>query len=378
LPPGLEVYNYYDYGYISGTPTQSGTYTFTITATNAGGSDSKQFTITVEAPPTITTNSLPNGEVGASYSATITADKAATWYSNNLPYGLSLSPSGVISGEPLYEGDYSFTISAQNFAGNSSKSFSISIAAQQFPTISTASMAKGYKGESYGVRLKSASLSAVWSKSAGNLPTGLSLNSSGIISGTPTATGTFTFTVRTVNNEGTDEKELKIIIDEPPAPVIITKSLPNAIVGSSYREYVTADRNATFSITGLPPGLKFSCESYYCQISGVPTLAGAFNITVKVTNAGGEDTENFAFAVNASTPTISAIKNVGSLKAWINGGTLHLSGLTVGKTWSIYNAKGTMLQSGTAHKTEMNVKLNIASGIYFVKINGQTMRIINK
>jgi len=80
------------------------------------------------------------------------------------------------------------------------------------------------------------------------------------------------------------------------------------------------------------------------------------------------------------SPIISnnVIPSISSQKAWMQNGTLHMSGLTVGKAWSVYTAKGTLVHQGIANSTEMNVNLNMTSGVYFVRSNGQTLRIINK
>jgi hypothetical protein len=81
--------------------------------------------------PTITTTSLPNGLVGASYSASLSASGTTpiTWsiQSGSLPAGLSLSSSGTISGTPTATGSSSFTVRATNSVGSATRSFSINI-----------------------------------------------------------------------------------------------------------------------------------------------------------------------------------------------------------------------------------------------------------
>jgi len=75
-------------------------------------------------------------------------------------------------------------------------------------------------------------------------------------------------------------------------------------------------------------------------------------------------------------PIIASVPKVNALKAWIQNGTLHLSGLTAGKTWSVYTVSGALVHRGVANSTEANLHLN-ASGIYFVKSNGQVLRLLN-
>jgi len=79
--------------------------------------------------PTITTSTLPNGNIGIAYSQTLTATGSSpiTWSieSGNLPDGLTLSGNGMISGTPTTEGTSNFTVKATNSAGNDTKALSI-------------------------------------------------------------------------------------------------------------------------------------------------------------------------------------------------------------------------------------------------------------
>jgi formylglycine-generating enzyme required for sulfatase activity len=107
------------------------TYTFTVQATNAAGSGTKQFTITIVAVE-ITTTSLPDGVVGMEYSQTLAATSGTpiTWTidSGALPAGLNLGETtGVISGEPTEANTFSFTVKATNAAGDGTKPLSIII-----------------------------------------------------------------------------------------------------------------------------------------------------------------------------------------------------------------------------------------------------------
>ena len=95
-------------------------------------SDTQVLSITVVvAPLTITTASLPAGELGVFYSQTLQASGGAPPYvwslaSGALPRGLTLSPSGTISGTPNKRGNYSFTVRVT--AGTQvTKAFSIRI-----------------------------------------------------------------------------------------------------------------------------------------------------------------------------------------------------------------------------------------------------------
>ncbi|MFH1421511.1 MAG: Ig domain-containing protein, partial [Planctomycetota bacterium] len=106
LPPGLSLSSM---GTLSGTPTTAGEYQFTVQVSDSSDPESTataQITITIQpAPLEITTTSLPNGGIGLSYLANLTATGGTTPYSwsiqeGSLPAGLSLSDNGTISGTP--------------------------------------------------------------------------------------------------------------------------------------------------------------------------------------------------------------------------------------------------------------------------------------
>ncbi len=109
--------------------------TAVITATTHDGLFTATCTVTVnapDAPPSITTDTLPDGKVGEAYSQTLTATGTApiTWsIDGGLPAGLSLNAdTGEISGTPTADGTAKFTVKATNSAGSNTKELSITIA----------------------------------------------------------------------------------------------------------------------------------------------------------------------------------------------------------------------------------------------------------
>ena len=215
LPNGLTLSTN---GIISGTAVSAGTFTFTVKASNEAGNDSKELSIIIAAvPPAIVTASLPDGVEGEVYTATltVTGTQPIEWTINdgNLPVGLELSLNGTISGTPTEIGRFNFTVKAENTAGFDTKQFSITINVP--PIIITESLPDGTKNQSYEVLLEATSdLPVQWDLASGNLPDGLTLSTAGLISGTPTQIGTFTFTVKASNTAGYNTKELTIVVLE--------------------------------------------------------------------------------------------------------------------------------------------------------------------
>lgn len=162
--------------------------------------------------PAITTSSLPAGQLGAAYQATLSASGGATPYSwslasGSLPGGLSLSSaSGAISGMPSASGTSSFTVQVTDSGSKTAQQpLSIAISGSNAPlSVATVSLAGGQTGQPYLVTLQATggTPSYSWSITSGQLPAGLALGpASGQISGTPTTSGQFNFTVQVQDSE---------------------------------------------------------------------------------------------------------------------------------------------------------------------------------
>jgi autotransporter-associated beta strand protein len=168
--------------------------------------------------PKITTKILPNGETDVSYIQTLTADGVTpiTWSleSSVLPDGLALSNSGIIAGVPTLRGRFTFSVKATNIYGSDVKELSLYIHTPGFPMILTTNLPDGVIGELYDKQLEVESNTPVtWSIIDGKQPDGIGFSStSGAFIGVPSAIGTFTFTVRAVNDIGDDVIQLSIEI----------------------------------------------------------------------------------------------------------------------------------------------------------------------
>ncbi len=229
LPPGLSLNT--TNGNISGTPTSSGSFNFTLRVTDSIPQfDEQNLTITINSPtpPSITTSSLPTGTVNQPYANTqLTATGGAqpySWSANPaLPNGLTLDPSsGVISGTPLTGSNgnstHEFTVTDStnpiNLQGK--KTLSLTIMSNDTPVaITTKSLPDGKRSESYAATLAASggTLPYTWSVTPA-LPAGLVLDpATGVISGTPIerSHAQHDFTVRDATNQ-TITKELDLEI----------------------------------------------------------------------------------------------------------------------------------------------------------------------
>jgi hypothetical protein len=381
LPTGLSLNAS---GLISGKPTELGTSDFTVKAANFGNSAEQAFSITIDnVAPVISTLTLGSGEVDAPYSRQLasSAGTGITWsIIGSLPTGLSLS-AATISGTPTTAGDFTFTVKAANSnpAGISDeKEFTITVVPAQLPTITTTALPDGTVGISYSIGLKSQSQSAAWSLTTGTLPTGLSLSAAGTISGTPTAAGDFTFTVKAANSTGEDTKQLSIKVVLPAPPTITTTALPNGKVNVSYSNRLTATGTGHPAITWklqegdeLPDGLTLNEASGI--ISGTPTKAGTFEFTVIATGTANISSQkDLAIVIEAAaTPTAPQISSTNrNVRAYAANSSIVLENLPANAKVEVYSLQGKLIHSANPENHE-NMRIMVQTkGMYIVKISG--------
>jgi hypothetical protein len=319
LPDGLTLDS--ATGAISGTPTATGVFTFTVHAENAGGFDEKTYTLEIAGiAPAITTAKLPDGKVGAAYGATLaatgTAPIAWTLAAGKLPDGLSLAGAGKLSGTPTKAGTFTFTVRAENASGFDERTYTLGIAIA--PAITTVTLPDGKVDASYSATLAATGTEPIaWTLAGGKLPDSLSLTGAGKLSGTPTKAGTFTFTVRAENAYGFDERTYTLEIagaaSNPPA--ITTVKLPDGKVGASYSATLAATGTAPIAWTlaggKLPDGLSLTGAG---KLSGKPTKAGTFTFTVKASNGTPPDaTKKFTVKIAAKTVKVKFHANGGKI-----------------------------------------------------------------
>jgi len=303
LPPGLGIDG--ATGVIAGTPTAPGTFNFTVRVADGLTTATKALSITIGGALTITTASLPGGQVGLAYSQALQASGGTGSYTwsrvwGMLPAGLSLnSATGVISGIPTMVASFSFIVRVQDGVSSVTKGLSIRIYPQL--VIATTSLPDGDLGMAYSRTLQASggTGSYTWSLAAGTLPPGLGISASGIISGIPTAEGTYNFTVQVADGIDATTKALSIKIN--PQLVITTTSLSDGNVGTPYSQTLQASGGSgsyTWSVVvgTLPPGL--SLNSFSGVISGPPTLAGTFLFTVRVNDGIGTVTKALSIEIN--------------------------------------------------------------------------------
>ena len=221
LPAGLELA---EDGTLSGTPAAEDATVFYVMASNATAMVEQEFSISIgtagAAPEILTGSPLPAATLGEPYSVQFETDRVATFAqtAGTLPAGLGLEPAtGILSGTPTASGAYAFTIQAANVVGATTVEFALDVNAA--PAIVTETLPAGRIGAAYSGTIAATGWPVpTFAMVSGSLPGGLSLGADGVISGTPTAAGTFTFAVSATNLVGSATRDYSIAVDAVQAP----------------------------------------------------------------------------------------------------------------------------------------------------------------
>jgi hypothetical protein len=322
LPTGLSLNG--ATGAISGTPTVTGAYNFTVTATDSTSATGNQaYSVTINPPVSITTTSLAAGTVGANYSQTVSATGGTGTITfsetGTLPAGLSFSSTtGTLSGKPTASGTSTFSVTAtDSVGGTNSKTYTVTISPAI--TFTTTTLPNTSVGVPYSQQIVATGGTGTltYAVTTGTLPAGLTLSSTGLLSGTPTAAGVSAFTVTATDTVGGSTSNAYAVTVNPKL-AFTTTALPQGAAGTPYSQQISATGGTgalTYAVAGgaLPGGLSLSTAGL---LSGTPTTSGVSNFSVRVTDgAGVTATQAFAVTIlpvgSATGPTVTGVERTG-------------------------------------------------------------------
>ena len=282
---------------LSGTPSASGTFSFTITAKDSlGGTVSNNFSMTVANPPIVVQpTNISSGQVGVPYSQTFTATGGNNGpYTFSLgapaPFGLTFASNGTLTGTPTSSGSAGITVSASDGQVTGQRTYTLTIAPAGL-TLSPTLISSGVVGTNYSQTFTATGGSGTYTITLSpGAPAGLNFSTSGgtaTLSGKPITSGSFPLMIQVSDGISTITPKYTLNISSPSLTITII-SLPAGNVGTNYSATFSATGGSapyTWSASGLPDGLTVNTNTG--AIIGAPTAYGTYQVTVTVTDTFG-------------------------------------------------------------------------------------------
>src|SRR5580698_264638 len=279
LPAGLVLAQ--GTGTISGTPTKTGVFAFTVQVTDANSlSESTAFQITVATPGSIVVTVNPStASVASAGTMQFTAIVTNT---SNVAVIWSASP-GTISSSGLYQAptvtsNTSATVTATSTADSSaSGSAAVTITPSQGTTltVTTTSLTVATAGTAYSNTLHASGGTTpyTWSLTSGTLPSGISLQSTGVLSGTTSQTGQFSITV-----EATDSSSPKKNATQP-LTLTVNSSSGNGNTAPATLFGFTTTNTASNDYPTVNYGMQRFWDSPPLQWPSINTASGVYDFS---------------------------------------------------------------------------------------------------
>jgi len=233
LPPGLKLMA--STGYVSGTPTASGSYLVTARVSDGTLTASQTFTWTTgvvdTAAPVVTISSPTSAATYSTAAATVSLSGTASdsvgvtqvmWVNNRGGSGTaSGATSWTVPSIALQTGANVLTVTARDAAGNT-KTASITVTMNTPPTLAIVANQSAVQGKATSLQLSGADADGGVLTYGGNgLPAGMAIAvSTGLISGTPVAAGNYPVTVTVSDGMQTATRTFTWSVANPVAPVV--------------------------------------------------------------------------------------------------------------------------------------------------------------
>ncbi|HUQ93551.1 MAG TPA: putative Ig domain-containing protein, partial [Bryobacteraceae bacterium] len=326
----------------NGTPITAGTNNFTLEATAVDGQiASKAFTQVVQPTPalTILSSALPTATRGVRYSfldfpatCSCAANGGAHPYrwslaSGSLPSGLTLYADGEIAGIPAQAGSFPITLQLTDGYGTIvTRAFTLTVldASGSFSITTPSPLPQGIVGQPYSQQIQTSGGTPgfTWSVSAGSLPPGFALTSTGLLQsvGPVSTPGTFNFTIQVVDNSPessggplTASRSFSLTLVRPPP--VITSINPSSAVALSPgfnlvvtgQNFFNPEQSPRVTWNGQDLATTFNSVTQLTALVPASLLTTAGTIVVRVRNPDNALSNSLPFTITPNVPTLTRL-----------------------------------------------------------------------
>ena len=285
-------------GTLSGLPTTAGTRVlqFRVTSNPLDGADPATKSCALPISPSVqaiqqTACALPSATVGVPYSHVLDGgDVSGRWLAlDGMPSGLALTPDGRLEGVPTMSGESRLRLRFTGANASGERSCTVSITEPALRIGAACPLPSGRTGQPYRHQfaVNGGEGAYTWS-SAGALPPGLTLSSSGTLEGIPDASGNHAFRLLVSDSAGRVAAAGCNVTVLRSSFAISSCPLPDATAGVDYSRVLNVEGGVApyvFTLTGdLPAGLALTSAG---RIAGRPAEAGTWMPQIRVTDRNG-------------------------------------------------------------------------------------------
>ncbi len=317
------------------------TYTFTVRATNSAGTGAASAASNpVSTIPLLLVNDVSDtvayGAAATTVGLSITGTADEVLVTAQPAHGTAIANGTSITYQPHpgYAGPDQFSYAARDAYSTSVPArVEITVSAPTL-TMGTTALAPAQASTPYAQTLAAAGGTGpyAYAVTAGSLPGGVQLSTTGELSGTPTQVGTFNVTI-TATDSSTGTGPFNVArsynLDVAAAQLVLDLDvLPPASGDQDYTQALTASGGTApyrFAVTGgrLPPGLALAADG---TLSGEPLAAGSYTFALEVTDANGfTGSASLTLTVQLSAQAISALASDPQAPVFVQGGTFNVA-----------------------------------------------------
>jgi hypothetical protein len=319
LPPGLALNSA---GNLTGTPTSSGNYSFTVTAVDSAGppvAGARAYVLSISpAILTITPSTLYPAQRGIYYEDFLDASGGTAPYtfavtSGAPPAGVTVDTDGYLSGIPAAAGSYTFTVRVTDLHSSTGfRTYTLDVNLETL-NVNPPTIPDGTAGVAYAQQLSGAGGTTPYTFSVADgtsLPPGLALSANGALTGTPSQGGTFSIAVK-ITDATAQTMTRTYVFRVALVPITVTATLATGAYGKAYDQSFASSGGFvpylySLSSGAIPVGLTLANTG---QLYGTPSTFGTFLFTITSVDKYG-DTGTFPFTLVIAGPQILMIPDI--------------------------------------------------------------------